>query len=444
MHAELDVVDRTAAVGRRILAIQIDHRPVDDIEREPTVAALFALARALLAWTCTLPDGRAVDGVAYEVTAPPSPLVLEALTCAGAVLVRRGERPGAPLGPRAPGAISELAERLLGALAREAIARIGVRDPAVALRMLEDQTTAAPPPKADAPHAYWRRVLELSALTGELLRARFPAGRWVATERAVVPFGFEIPGPEGTTVLLPTNRAQRVVEGAGESLLLLLPAAAEALAQPGDERGGPLMPSLRDRATLDLDEIAWVPLFEGPGADHPEVPVIVLGIDGETTFGVLHRAGFERPVAEALAEALARLPAVIPTIEEIHADDLVLLAATGSYFAAEKLLDRGFLRGLHAELAAPVLAVAVPARGLLVVTAAHDAASLARFSRLARLRFEDSGPRALSPAVLLVEDGAITDAFTSGSGVAGTIDAETSPASPARATFWRRLFRRTS
>jgi hypothetical protein len=48
--------------------------------------------------------------------------------------------------------------------------------------------------------------------------------------------------------------------------------------------------------------------------------------------------------------------------------------------------------------------------GTRIPTAKHDAAGLARFSRLARLRFEHSGPRALSPAVLLVED--VADAPT--------------------------------
>ncbi len=67
--------------------------------------------------------------------------------------------------------IGALADRAFAELARRVAVRTGTRDLAIALRMLEDQTIAAPPARDDE-LAFWSRVLELAALAGELLRAK--------------------------------------------------------------------------------------------------------------------------------------------------------------------------------------------------------------------------------------------------------------------------------
>jgi hypothetical protein len=163
------------------------------------------------------------------------------------------------------------------------------------------------------------------------------------------------------------------------------------------------MPSLRDRHNIELDEVVWTALL--PESAH-DLPVIVCGIDGESTFGMLRREALERPADEALAQALVNLADEPVELDEMRVGDLDLVVVTGSFYAAEKVLDRRFMLALHARIGAEILAV--PTRGLLVATAADlEPAQIARFAALARLRHDESGGRGISPTVMLVSDGQI-------------------------------------
>jgi hypothetical protein len=71
-------------------------------------------------------------------------------------------------------------------------------------------------------------------------------------------------------------------------------------------------------------------------------------------------------------------------------------------------LDREFMRSLHDDLGADLLAAAAPARGCLLVGRITDnPAAIARFAELARSRHDESGDRSISPAVMLVSDGRV-------------------------------------
>jgi len=389
MFAALDKIDLAATVEGRSVAVQTDHRTAEEIERDLERSVVFALTRVINAQ-------QTYAQVHYLVAEAPA-LLVEALEAAGAIvsptLVTR--EPPDPALDR----LHELADHCFRAIALRTAAQVGTRDLAMALRMLEDQTLAAPPSR-DEPEAYWTRVIELAALTGELLRVKFTGAHWVHSNRALVPFGVSLPAGADSTIVFPTNRAQRVIDdGRDESLFQLLGAAEEALSRFPDLQTGRLMPSLRDRRHVELDEVIWRELL-----DHAELPVVVCGIDGESTFAMIGREALERTPDQAWAEALANLVAEPTEIEEILVGDVHMVAVSGSFYAAEKLLDRVLLRGLHAQLGALYLA-ATPARGGLLLAASDHAAA---FATIVRARFDDAGGRAISPIVVVIEDGEVT------------------------------------
>lgn len=450
MYCSLDKIDLSATVDGRQVAIQTDHRSAAEIEAEPELSALFAMVRVLNARSHLADEAAAVH---YMLAGTLPALLREALTVVGATIVPSSALDGMieldknlePLGPASEAAASALADRYFRALAHRAAARVGSRDLAMALRMLEDQTFADPPARDDEA-VYWQRVLELAALAGELLRAKYPSvGRWVQTDRALVPFGFQLSLTASATVMFPTNRAQRVVEdGCDESLFKLLVAAEETMERPPDAATGRLMPSLRDRRNVELDEIVWQPvLSESPPA---ELPIIVCGIDGESTFGMIRREALDKPAEDAMRDALANLATEQVESEAVQVGELDLLVITGSFYAAEKLLDRAFMLELHARLDAEILAVAVPTRGLLLVTIADlEPAQIARFVALARLRHDEGGGRAISPAVMLVSDGRVAGFVRDATLERPDTDqirAETTPETPRKPNILRRLLGR--
>jgi hypothetical protein len=410
VFCSIDKIDLAAKVDGKPIAVQTDHRSREEILDASELSILFAMARIVNARAQLADDGHPDAAVHYVVAGEPPSALREALAAVGATLSfgltpyeKRGE--DARLEPLEGGsahAVGLIADRTFKELARRAAAKVGVRDLAMALRMLEDQTYADPPSRDDE-LGYWTRVLELSALAGELLRAKY-SGRWVQSDRALVPFGFQLTGSD--TVMFPTNRAQRVVEdGRAESLFLLLSAADETQLRPS---AGRLMPSLRDRRDVILDEILWRPVVSD---DAPaDLPIIVCGVDGESTFGMLRKEALPKPPEAALAEAYANLADEEVQLDDVAGgdDDARIIVVSGSFYAAEKVLDREFMRSLHDDLGADLIAAAAPARGCLLVGKITDEpVSIARFAELARARYDEGGGRSISPAVLLVSDGRV-------------------------------------
>jgi len=182
VYCSLDKIDLAATVEGRHVAMQTDHRSAAEIEAEPVLSVLYAMARVLNARS-HLADDHPEASVHYVAAAEP-PALLRAALCAVGATLERFDNGLEPLGAPSAAAAGAIADRQFRELALRAAARVGSRDLAIALRMLEDQTFAEPPQHDDEP-AYWQRVLELAALTGELLRAKYPAGRWVQTDRAL-------------------------------------------------------------------------------------------------------------------------------------------------------------------------------------------------------------------------------------------------------------------
>jgi hypothetical protein len=375
-----------------------------------------------------------------------APAILrDALAAVGATIEKMGEDVCGrePLGPASRDAIESIADRAFSDLARRAASRVGTRDLAMALRMLEDQTFADPPHRGDDEAQYWQRVMELAALAGELLRAKYPhALGWVQTDRAMVPFGF---GIDSSTILFPTNRAQRVIEdGADESLFKLLLAAEETMREPPDVRTGRLMPSLRDRRSVELDEIVWRPVLADSGP--AGLPVIVCGIDGENTFGMIRREAIQDTPDQAMEQALANLAEEEVELEEVRFGELQLVVVSGSFYAAEKILDKALVDRLHVRLRSDLLCAAVPTRGLLIVTTAHlEPAQMARLDALVTTRFEEAGGRAISPTIMLLRGGRIAGFVQderADRAETARVRAETAPETPKRSGILRRLFGR--
>ncbi|MEO6771751.1 MAG: hypothetical protein ABI467_01860 [Kofleriaceae bacterium] len=425
MYCSIDKIDLAARVDGKPIAVQTDLRTREEIVDAPELSVLCAMARIVNARAQLADEGHRDAAVHYVVAAEPPAMLRAALAAAGGTLSfgetpyerRRDDSRLETLEGGSPYAVGLLADRTFKELARRAAARVGVRDLAIALRMLEDQTYANPPARDDE-IAYWTRVLELSALSGELLRAKY-AGRWVQSDRALVPFGFQLAAAE--TMMFPTTRAQRVVEdGRAASLFQLLVAAEESLHPSATGAPGRLMPSLRDRRDVVLDEIVWRPVVADDVADGvaddvaddapADLPIIVCGIDGESTFGMLHKEALAKPADTVLAEAYANLADEVVQLDDVAGGDpeARIIVVSGSFYAAEKVLDRAFMRSLHHDLGADLLAASAPARGcLLVGTITDDPVSIARFAELARERYDESGRRSISPAVLLVSDGRI-------------------------------------
>jgi hypothetical protein len=412
MYSSLDRVDIIVEGDTGPCAVQTDHRPTDEIEATPEISTLFALVRVLNARRIATDDGRDIETVVYTALGEPPPFLVDALASVDATLERPPARERRRLGPssRPPEAFAEDA---FAALAAKVQRRVGLTDPAAALHALEAEVTAEPPDREDDEIGYWTRVLELAAMAVAVIRTQHP-GRWTIVDQGDVPLGFALEADEG--VVLPTNRAQRLIEdGEGETMFLLVGSIAEIIARnAADAPPRPILPSLRSASEVTGSALLWRPLLE---VDRDDLPVIAYGEDSETTFSLLHEERHQDRADAIHAEAMTNIASQDAEVDEIEVEGLQLLAVSGSFFATEKLLDPAFMRELAARLGTELLAASVPRRGLLFVTSAiQEPQRIALLMALSAHEHDNAGGRAISAAVLLVQDGTVVGLATTGGG----------------------------
>jgi VCBS repeat-containing protein len=170
----------------------------------------------------------------------------------------------------------------------------------------------------------------------------------------------------------------------------------------------PLHMRLERSETLADEDVVTRSLFEGAPAD---LPVAVLVEDGELlTLDRLESLGLD--VDEAFEQAIEERTSVTWTARTIPvkgAGALTLLVAD----EAEDLLVPDALRAAAAQLGARTLALAIPARGsLLVMDGDAKWQWVAAFSTAARVQHAQAGDQALTAAVLHGVDGIVTGVIT--------------------------------
>jgi len=428
MYSSLQKIDIAAKSPEGPVYVQTDHRTREEVEAEPELSTLFALARLLIAKAHATKQNEADASVVYaSISEEPIPLLAEVVAAAGAKLSSGSEKARA-LAPVAA-TPNGLLDKAFRALATRCAQRTGSTDPAIALAAIEAETLADVPDLEDDEIVYWTRVLELSALTGEVVRAKH-GGTWETLpdlQLSDVPFAFKLGGGE---LLLPTNRAGRFMEdGPEESMFHMIDSAGESR----DRENLPVLPSLRTRAEAEAQQIVFRELLK---KDYGEgLPVIAYGTDSPTQFGLMKQQP-DQDLEALHAKALANLATQEVAVQEIDAGNTVLLVVTNSFFATEKLLDRAFMRSLQKRLKSEMLAVTVPRRGLMFVVDGAAGDPRRSMAVLATLTAKESGTsRKISSAILIVQDGEVVGRVQ----LEGDASAPEAPPTK-RPGFFRRLF----
>ncbi len=393
---KIDIVSQ-APDGRREL-VQTDHRTPDEIDAAPELSVLFALARALVPRRSALfheVEAVQVRHVAQGGLHPRIARVLASTDTRAQI-----DRTPVDLSAEPREAPADLADAAFAALARRVLAREGLAADEPGLAAFEERCSDAPTEAADEP-GYWAAVAELAAVTGEVIRA-LHGGRWVDDTDGYADIPFMYDAGERVSVNAVGKAVKFLRHGEPESPRLLLRALEDRNAPPG-----PVLFTLKPSGWGAKDDMVCEPLVELDRADI-DVPLVVYGHDHPNTFAMLKRGETPRDL-EALREAaIANLAAIELSFEKVELSTVTFWVGHGSYFAAEKLLDTTFMRGLHASIG-EMLAVAVPEKGRLFVTdAVASPEAIAGFVGLARGIYErNEAGRQLSPTVFLLAEGAI-------------------------------------
>ncbi|WNG24453.1 hypothetical protein F0U62_10825 [Cystobacter fuscus] len=398
----IDIVTQNEETGRKGF-LQTDHRSAAEIQREREVSTLFALTRMLNARQAIESEGGPVD-VLYVCSEAPPDFLRSVVTSAGGRVQINDEPVSVYEGPI--GLPEELADVAFRGLAfRVAHEREASLDERL-LSALEEEYAQQPGVEQDEP-GYWTRVVELAAVAGELLRARH-GGRWAeAQDLATMPFAFRLGGEGASPVTVNVvGKAERFLSnGDRDSLVLLLRMAEDQSLVATEPR--PVLFTLKPSDWNARERVLCRPLFDAPA--RADVPLVVYGEDLPNSFSLFRRGGSRDGEMEALhAQALENLKAISVELEEFGVGRQRMLAVSGHYFAAEKVLDVPFLRAMHERLDSQVLLAAVPRKGLLLLTSALVEPPLAAgFIALCEEQYASQDSAPISPTPLVIQDGVI-------------------------------------
>ena len=398
----IDIVTQNEETGRKGF-LQTDHRPAAEIQRERELSTLFALTRVLNARHAIESEEGPVD-VLYVCAEAPPDFLRSVVASAGGRVQINDEPVSVYEGPI--GTPEELAEGAFRGLAfRVAHEREASLDEQL-LAALQEEYAQQPGVEDDEP-GYWTRVAELAAVAGELLRARH-GGRWAeAQELATMPFAFRL-GAEGVSpaTVNVVGKAERfLTNGERDSLVSLLRMAEDQSLAATEPR--PVLFTLKPSDWSVRDRVLCRPLFDAPA--RADVPLVAYGEDLPNSFSLFKRGGSRDGELDVLhAQALENLKAISVEVQELGEGPHRVLAVSGHYFAAEKVLDVPFLRAMHERLDSQVLLAAVPRKGLLLLTSALVEPPLAsEFLGLCEEQYASQDSAPISPTPLVIQDGVI-------------------------------------
>ncbi len=225
MFSSLDRVDiiYTDLEGRAHW-LQSDHRSPEAIESEAELSLLFALIRVLNPQR-DFPEDEPEPVLEYRCQHRPPDFMRAAIAGAGAHLVVDEV---VPYDEEAPDP-EVLADLGFAALAARVLGEHGLACDLAALQQLEQQQPKLV--REDDEIAYWRAVVSLAAVAGELLRGQ-AGGRWALhTSTGALPFKFLL-GPESSPVVVnPLGKAIKLLEHGAEDSLCDLVTVALRLVQ---------------------------------------------------------------------------------------------------------------------------------------------------------------------------------------------------------------------
>jgi uncharacterized protein YtpQ (UPF0354 family) len=181
------------------------------------------------------------------------------------------------------------------------------------------------------------------------------------------------------------------------------------------ERGEPsgILPCLKEPAWSGRDDVCR-PLWNGVESAH--IPWLAFGYDHPHSFEFLGRARLEemkkteRDVErEAIRNLRLRKATWHPTQVKLgFLKKLKMLICGDDYFAAEKILDQGFMREGQAKLGASLLAVGIPRRGFMIATDGKQPMDrLGVFAGAVSTQYQRADSPPITPAIFAVMDGKI-------------------------------------
>lgn len=396
----LSKIDLVKVVDGLRIGVQTDHRTAAEIESDWDRSVVFAASRARGVQL----SGR-VAGVTFHFShEPPGRMVtlVRQLGCGLDVAGGGSSLPCPPDDDAVDSAVADAFQRLGTAT----FAEHGLPSTLDGLARLEATLRAGLDrigPDSNDEEARWTAVIRLGGAAAVVMNSSY-GGRLAAETGSgcVPPFHWELDG--GGRLNLFGRAATFLKDDPGVSPSRLISLLGE------QSQGGAVMFHFQKPDWLGLPNALTVTLpgLEGPHIEAPAVATLI--VDHPTSIESLPKTTSLEEAERFRQQAIANNRKLDVEIQALDVGcEAPLILVHGHYYAAERLLDAEFMRGLHRQVDSDLLLAAVPATGRLFVQSAHIGFDLVgAFQHVVPGQYEQAAPSdKLSPVVMLVEDGEI-------------------------------------
>lgn len=434
MFTSLDKLDIVVDTPEGRLVVQTDHRSADEIEATLDLSLVLGALRARsgLLWPGMI-------GVRFVSPTPPPPGYAAFLQRFGAEVEVTG---GASLPPRPdPETARAELEAAWLRLGAALFAEYGLPTSLDGLRQIEahlrDEADSSGVPEGGEDVESWPRALRLGGAAALVLRT-LHGGRLGLDDELVGPINAAW-WIDGTRINVFDRASHFLTDEPG------IPPSALAVLESERDVDGELMLSLRPPGWPGQSLALTVPILPTVSdAEHPTLPLLAIVLDRPQSTQTLPKDTPAADIEGLRAQAVANNRKRPFTTERLDLQGQPVLVVTGHYFAAERLFDEEFMRGLHEQLASTTLLAAAPTKGLLFIAPA-DADPRRASAVLDAVARGQHGRTVvtdrLSPQVLIVREGRVVGLVQVGTEEAPAAKAPAPEAKPAKKKgLWSRWF----
>jgi hypothetical protein len=248
----------------------------------------------------------------------------------------------------------------------------------------------------------------------------------------------------GTTAWL---LSEGLIEEAGKKYNYRITAKGRQRAEGGDSQEPDedveryLMPSLQPHNWEHRQHMVNEPLLEHGTKMGADIPLLTIGMDKPDVFDPIHKTpNNEKNYAVYRAAAMKNITRLDVKRGDVDMGSFRMTVVTGSYYAAEKVFDKEYMRRIQADLGVPMLAVGLPRKGTMYITnGILPPDDLGKFMQVIGFKYsENEQTKPLSRTVFIVQDGTLNGViqprYDEGSG-----RADKAPEGGKR-SFWGKLF----
>lgn len=167
-----------------------------------------------------------------------------------------------------------------------------------------------------------------------------------------------------------------------------------------------LMPVIKPWDWNKLDVVLHESLFSEKGY-YKDLPQVIYGYDSQDSFSPILISNLSTTLEDSKVTALKNLTNHKVVKEQVDMGDFKLTCCTGSYYAAEKILDVEFMKLIQQELGAKLLVASIPRRGTLYISNGVQSPEVfKKFELVTAMKFgENENSEPVSKRLFIVADG---------------------------------------